>query len=215
MGAQALSDYARASYGAEMGVEQASEWKGRLVNDVYPEIGQYLDDWLGRAVQEATGVSEVQVIDDLLVATEADGFSANARKWILPTAYRILLHRTKVNGGSYAPSLVESVYRAFDGLCDWAADNERPTEAMRRALSLGPKGPDSRSCVRHPDRVGRLGPLGAFLPDVHHQLGHRSPPSGGFCRFSHRMALKHSTCRRHLPRPMEAISPNCGAGYGA
>jgi DNA polymerase I-like protein with 3'-5' exonuclease and polymerase domains len=44
LGAASLVQYARHTYGVELTLDQAEEFRGRLIHDVYPELGQYLSE---------------------------------------------------------------------------------------------------------------------------------------------------------------------------
>ena len=48
LGAKSLMEYASASYGVQMTLDEAKEWKNKLVTEVYPELSRYLyNDVLG------------------------------------------------------------------------------------------------------------------------------------------------------------------------
>lgn len=44
LGPASLVQYARATYGVEMTLEEARDFRSRLIDDVYPELGQYLSE---------------------------------------------------------------------------------------------------------------------------------------------------------------------------
>jgi len=44
LGAMSLADYAKASYGVEMSVDEAKNFRNKLIYQIYPEIGKYLGD---------------------------------------------------------------------------------------------------------------------------------------------------------------------------
>ncbi len=48
LGAKSLMEYALASYGVQMTLDEAKEWKNKLITEVYPELSRYLfNDVLG------------------------------------------------------------------------------------------------------------------------------------------------------------------------
>jgi hypothetical protein len=110
MGAEALARHAKVDYGVGMSVGQAGEWRRMLIREVYPEIGEFLDDYLGRFISEKLQISEEQIVDALVVATEADAFSPDARQWILETAERTLRTGAKLNGEPYSDRWTESIW---------------------------------------------------------------------------------------------------------
>lgn len=113
MGAQALANQARTTYGVEMSEEEAARWKEELIRKVYPEIGEFLDDYLGRFICGILGISEEQIVDDLIELTEADGFSHNARDWILGCCERALRTGQKADGEPYNNGWARKVWEGL------------------------------------------------------------------------------------------------------
>ncbi|QDV37433.1 DNA polymerase [Tautonia plasticadhaerens] len=58
LGARGLVDYARASYGVELTVEQAEAFRSRLIREVYPELERYLADETMAALARNLGTRE-------------------------------------------------------------------------------------------------------------------------------------------------------------
>jgi DNA polymerase I-like protein with 3'-5' exonuclease and polymerase domains len=58
LGAEALAQYARATYGVEMTVDEGAELRKRLVHEVYPELADYLFENLMEQLAANLGATE-------------------------------------------------------------------------------------------------------------------------------------------------------------
>lgn len=102
LGAVNLAAYARATYGVDLSAEEAGELRRRLVRDVYPELGRYLDDdpWgplaagLNRTAEECRAVLGGEAFTPAVVR-------------------RILTGRGRAAGGDYHPDLEDRVWRGL------------------------------------------------------------------------------------------------------
>ncbi len=118
MGAKSLVHQARVAYGVDMTVQEAETWKEKLIRNVYPEIGQFLDDHLDRFISHALGIAAKEVVEELIIATEADRFSADARRWILSATERCLWTGTKADGEPYSNRWIENIWRGLHSAYD-------------------------------------------------------------------------------------------------
>jgi len=134
MGPRALAHQARVAYGIEMSVPEAARWRQALIENIYPELGEFLNDSLGRYICGVLGVPEDEIIEDLIVSTEADRFSPDARSWILSSAERALRTGTKPDGSRYSPEWTD---RIWSGLATAYGRSGRKDPEIERHLRDG------------------------------------------------------------------------------
>ncbi len=113
MGAKALAHNAKAAYDLDMSQQEAQKWKDKLINEIYPEIGLFLDDWLERFISVETGVPAGQIVDYLIEATEADGFSSDAEDWVLSSLKQALYDGRRANGSPYSERWINKLWAAL------------------------------------------------------------------------------------------------------
>ena len=112
LGARRLAGYAKANYGVEMSLEEASTLRHGLITKVYPELSKYLsDDFPGR-LAERLGCSPVDLSKalDIPLGEEGKPLWGAVRKIIGGK-------RTKVDGTKYNPVWLSKVWRALGDLC--------------------------------------------------------------------------------------------------
>lgn len=175
MGSEALAHQARTTYGVDMSPEQAQKWKQRLIREVYPEMGEFLDDYLDRFVSGALGIPVEEVVEDLIEVTEADSFNSRSRKWILASVERALRTGIKANGDPYDEGWLEKVWlglrRAY-GLSKSVIGQNRKIEKTLNESVTG----KSVSRVFFPTRAVTL--TGRIWSDVSFQQAHNAQFQG-------------------------------------
>ncbi len=137
LGARSLVAYARRSYGVEMTVEQAAEFRKKMIGEVYPEWTTYLDEDLMAILAynlEAT-------VEDCWKALDWKG----ARSPSIPWGIRRVVSGAieKKNGKLYTPRYINGT---------WAALNRLNRSAMLAPLLAGRTG--SEELCKHLFRSG-------------------------------------------------------------
>lgn len=129
LGHERLCDYARDTYGVDITPEEAEQWRTRLIREVYPEIGMYLDagQGLGRFCR-ALGCTESELHEAMGTSTEDTWLPICIEKITSGNA-------AKRDGTPYDPDFVR---RIWEGL---AAATDDPALAARfraRDTSVAP-----------------------------------------------------------------------------
>ncbi len=172
MGAAALSHNAKASYDLDMSEAEAEEWKQKLITEIYPEIGFFLNDWLEKFISVETGLPVKQIVDYLIEATEADGFSSDAEKWILSSLKNVLYDGTKSDGQLYSAAWVDKLW---SGLSRVVAGAPFATAGMKEAVWQRRIGPQTAD-IFFPTRAATL--TGRIQGGVNFRQGHNSQFQG-------------------------------------
>jgi len=175
MGAEALAHHAKADYGVDMRVDEAKEWRRMLIREVYPEIGEFLDDYLGRFVSDKLGISEQQIIDALIVATEADRFSTDAREWILDAAERALRTGAKLDGEPYSDRWMKSIWLGLISAYQLSLSVRGRDPAIERFLKDQPTG---KAVARAFFRSRAVTLTGRVWSDVDYRQAHNAQFQG-------------------------------------
>ena len=127
MGAESLVDYARRNYHVELTVDAARDFRGRLVQDVYPELGRYLTDTSLKSLANNLGV-DLDAVH--AVFRNADGMAP----WVAGSIRKIAEGRPiKRDGTPYSDAFVD---RVWDNLNDL---NHVSELAAPLSLRLGSK----------------------------------------------------------------------------
>lgn len=104
LGAKSLVAYAKQSYGVDMSLEEAENFRQKLVSKVYPEMELYLREDPGR-ILAANLRTDPQTVERMLPAAT------------LGAARRIVLGKfTKPTGEPYLPTFVSKVWEVLRGL---------------------------------------------------------------------------------------------------
>ena len=108
MGAESLSEYARSTYGVEMTLQEAEDFRHRLVADVYPELTNYLGDTSMAALAKNLGTSE-----EALWNAFQDG---RERSSALPVSVRKIVDGMpfKADGTPYSCRYVDRVWKTLE-----------------------------------------------------------------------------------------------------
>ena len=107
LGAASLVSYARSTYGVMLTLEQASKFRDRLIQEVYPELGVYLADDAMTSLARNLGVSVDACWKRFDRSDQRSGQVAGAVKKVVQG------RAVKADGSPYKPRFVESVW---DGL---------------------------------------------------------------------------------------------------
>lgn len=121
LGAISLSAYAKATYGVEMGIEEAREFRRKLIEEVYPELSTYLSDDASQCLALQLGCR----VSDIKAALGDHPASVLGARNIV----RGMTH--KRDGTPYNPDYIK---RVWDGLI---AINEYPELAFYLSLRRG------------------------------------------------------------------------------
>jgi hypothetical protein len=122
LGAPKLAAYAKANYGVEMSLAEASTLRDKLVTVVYPELQTYLsDDFVGRLAKGLVCPrSELEAVMGLPAGEEGRGLWRSVEKIICGST-------KKVDGSPYNPTWQARVWEALQ------ACNQRPELAAALA----------------------------------------------------------------------------------
>jgi len=131
LGAKSLVEYAKATYGVELSVDQASEFRERLISEVYPELSKYLEDDPVGALAHNLKTSAFRV----RACFESDG--------ALGALKRIVSGRGKASGKEYGEAFVSRCWESLAALNQnrTLADRIQRREAgdqLARDLFFGP-----------------------------------------------------------------------------
>lgn len=100
-----LQQYAKLQYGVEMTVDEAAKLRNKLIREVYPELGKYLDEDMWQVL--AHGLNrEVQEVQRCL-GNEA---------WVPAVVRRIITGRGKRDGGDYNVDFEMNVWKSLFSL---------------------------------------------------------------------------------------------------
>jgi hypothetical protein len=107
MSASSLVSYAQTSYGVQLSLDQAIEFRRKLIEDVYPELSRYLkEDEMMDALAQNLGVPVEALWGKL-------DFTGDRPDWFPKTVFRALSGETKSDGTPFSPKLLG---RIWDGL---------------------------------------------------------------------------------------------------
>lgn len=104
LGAKSLVEYAKATYGVDLTVDQASEFRERLISEVYPELSKYLEDDPVGALAHNLKTSAFRV----RACFESDG--------ALGALKRIVSGRGKSSGKEYGEAFVSRCWESLSAL---------------------------------------------------------------------------------------------------
>ena len=175
MGVKALAHQAKVMYGIEMTEEEAGRWREKLVREVYPEIGEFLDDHLDRFIFGVLSVPVEEVVEDLVEATEADSFSPNAREWILQSVERALRAGLKANGEPYDAGWMEKLWQGLRKAYSLSKSVMGRNEGIEKALKDCVTG-KSIARLFFPTRAVTL--TGRVWSDVNYRQAHNAQLQG-------------------------------------
>lgn len=130
LGAAALSQYARLNYGTDLTEDQAAIFRRQFLNDIYPEIGQYMQS------------DTVRVLASNLFCRASDVPRAFPTDGGLGAAKRIVQGLGKRNGDDYNPQYVQQVWRRLSDLnraehLEQALEAQQTGEDLERKLFFG------------------------------------------------------------------------------
>jgi hypothetical protein len=108
LGAKSLVAYAAATYGVSLSIDQAAEFRSRLIEEVYPELKDYLRDDPVESLAHGLKTSPLRVRS----AFETDG--------TLGAVKRIASGLGKASGSDYAEAFVDRIWETLGAL------NENP-----------------------------------------------------------------------------------------
>lgn len=141
MGARALAHQAEVLYGLAMSEGEAARWKQILIREVYPEIGEFLDDYLARFIADVMHVRADEVAGYLVARTGADSLGGNAEEWILGSIHRLLLSGEKRDGEPYSFFWSQKVWTALRDLYHEAHFGDHYHLKLEKHLILCESGP--------------------------------------------------------------------------
>ena len=104
LGAQLLVTYAAATYGVTLTIEQASSFRDRLIQEVYPELNEYLKEDAVAALAHNLNTLARRVRAHF----DTDG--------VLGAAKRMVAGKGKASGGAYGPSFVDRIWNSLNEL---------------------------------------------------------------------------------------------------
>lgn len=104
LGAKSLVQYAAATYGVALSIDQASSFREKLINEVYPELSDYLRDDPVDTLAQGLKTSAFRVRS----AFDTDG--------TIGAAKRIVSGRGKASGNDYAESFIDRVWATLGAL---------------------------------------------------------------------------------------------------
>lgn len=111
MGGTSLMEYAQANYGVILTLEQASEWREKVISEIYPELALYLADRTIAALAANLYTTE----EALWAALQEDG---SRPEWMAVCVRKILYGIcTKKDGSPYNPSFLDRVWSALVRIC--------------------------------------------------------------------------------------------------
>jgi hypothetical protein len=130
LGAVALAQYARLSYGVDMSVKQAARFRQRFLKNVYPEIGEYMAD------------DTVEVLAANLGCRRRDVIAALPSPALRGAARRIVQGLPRRTGEAYESVFEASVWQKLQALSQRPDLSEtlrqrRPTADLERELFFG------------------------------------------------------------------------------
>ncbi|MCZ7645672.1 MAG: DNA polymerase [Planctomycetota bacterium] len=111
LGAKRLMEYAHDNFGVSLTQEEATDWRERLVCEVYPEIAQYLADRTMAALAWNLGTTEAELWNSL-------GHGISRPIWLSRCVCKVLSgNETKANGEPYDTSFVDSIWAGLVRAC--------------------------------------------------------------------------------------------------
>ena len=131
LGARSLVTYARQTYGVTMTIDQASAFRKKLVEEVYPELSRYLAD----DAAENLAFNLKTTTDQIAEAFDSPG--------LLGAAKRIVAGKGKSGGGEYAEGFAGRIWRQLARLnqnprLTTRLDRREPSDQLSRDLFFGP-----------------------------------------------------------------------------
>lgn len=131
LGAKSLVAYAAATYGVDLSIEQASDFREKLISEVYPELADYLKD---------------DLIETLAHNLKTSGFRVRAcfdTDGTLGAAKRIVAGKARGNGDEYGEAFVDRVWESLKSLnqnpkLKSLIDNREAGDQLSRDLFFGP-----------------------------------------------------------------------------
>ncbi|MFW6118696.1 MAG: DNA polymerase [Planctomycetota bacterium] len=113
LGVETMRQYAGKTFGVELSEWEAKYFRTQFVEEVYPEIGLYLESRDDALLARALGCSPEELRHSLI-----GGFGC-ADEWVLPLAMRILRgkRRKASDDQPYSPETIERVRRALLSCC--------------------------------------------------------------------------------------------------
>lgn len=131
LGAASLVAYAQSTYGVDLSFEQAQAFRERLIEEVYPELAEYLSDDPIEALSHNLKTSGYRI----RAAFETDG--------ALGAAKRIVAGKGRASGEEYGEAFVDRVWNSLQALNQNRrfADQIKQREAgeqLSRDLFFGP-----------------------------------------------------------------------------
>jgi DNA polymerase I-like protein with 3'-5' exonuclease and polymerase domains len=105
LGTASLVSYAKQSYGVELTINEAKQFRQRLITEIYPELGVYLKD------------EPFRLLADNLQCTPAEARRLLGRRGQLATATRIVTGCTEApDGDEYEHDLIEHIWSILQQL---------------------------------------------------------------------------------------------------
>jgi len=131
LGAKSLVAYAAATYGVTLSIDQASSFRSRLIDEVYPELADYLRDDPVETLSRSLKTLAFRVRS----AFDSDG--------TLGAVKRIVSGRGKASGSEYGESFVDRVWETLGALCEDQKlrdqiKNREAGDQLSRDLFFGP-----------------------------------------------------------------------------
>ncbi|WP_197231531.1 DNA polymerase [Novipirellula artificiosorum] len=131
LGAKSLVAYAESTYGVSMTIEEAQQFRQKLVVDVYPELSKYLDDDLPQTLAWNLKATPFGVRSQ---------FDTDGR---LGAAKRIVAGKGRANGESYGDAFIDQTWASLKDLNQNAKLRDRIAnrdagEQLSRDLFNGP-----------------------------------------------------------------------------
>lgn len=102
-------EYAKGTYGVEMTIDEATSLRDKLINEIYPELAEYLDDDPMADLAARLDCSE----DDLWRKLD---FKGSRPRWLPAAVRRVVLGNKKKSGEDYSPRFVDGVWHAITSL---------------------------------------------------------------------------------------------------
>lgn len=107
MGVTRLREYAAGTFGVCMTEAEAKGLRDRLITDIYPEIGKYLDEDTMAVIASNLGCPT----ESLWYALSING---GREDWVPHSALRVIRGQEKSNGDDYAPQYKDKVWHGVN-----------------------------------------------------------------------------------------------------
>ena len=131
LGARSLSNYAKLAYGLNLSESDAAKFRDRLLYEIYPEIGEYMESDMATILPQNLKTSLHKIRQEF----PSDGLLRGARSIVQG-------RKTKRDGSDYDPDFVEGVWYRLETLnCNPNLDemiiNREVGEGLERRLFFG------------------------------------------------------------------------------